>query len=46
MPGSYSIEINAIDKHGRNGEISKKRTIQVPDKSEVKAPTLKKIKVN
>lgn len=46
MPGSYSIEINAIDKYGRNGEISKKRIIQVPDKSEVKAPTLKKIKVN
>lgn len=46
MPGSYSIEINAIDKYGRNGEVSKKRTIQVPDKSEVKAPTLKKIKVN
>lgn len=46
MPGSYSIEINAVDKHGRNGETSKKRMIQVPDKSEVKAPTLKKIKVN
>lgn len=46
MPGSYSIFINAIDKYGRNGEISKKRMIQVPDKSEVKAPTLKKIKVN
>jgi hypothetical protein len=46
MPGHYSVEVIAIDKYGRNGEISTKRLLQVPDKSEVKAPTLKKIKVN
>jgi len=46
MPGLYTVEINAIDKFGRDGEKSQKRKIQVPDKSEVKAPTLKKIKVN
>lgn len=46
MPGKYSIQIGAIDKYGRTGEIAEKRIIQVPDKSEVKAPTLKKIKVN
>lgn len=46
MPGTYTVEINAIDKYGRSGDISTKRVLQVPDKSAVQAPTLKKIKVN
>ncbi len=46
MPGSYFVEINAVDQYERDGALSAKRIILVPDKSEVKAPTLKKIKVN
>lgn len=46
MPGQYEVEVYALDKYGRNGTLSEKRTIVVPDSSEIKAPTLKKIKVN
>lgn len=46
MPGSYSVQVGATDTYGRRGELSMKRSLIVPDKSEVKAPKLKKIKVN
>ncbi len=46
MPGSYTVQIGATDSFGRRGELSVKRSLVVPDKSEVKAPKLKKIKVN
>lgn len=46
MPGQYTIQVGATDTYGRKGAISEKRSILVPDKSEVQAPKLKKIKVN
>lgn len=46
LPGEYEVEISAVDHYGRNSEKSESRKLIVPDKSDVKAPTLKKIKVN
>lgn len=46
LPGEYDVQISATDSHGRESEPSSVRKLLVPDKSNVKAPTLKKIKVN
>lgn len=46
MPGQYSLQVSATDNYGRRGALSLKRSIIVPDKSEVQAPKLRKIKVN
>ncbi len=46
MPGNYLLQVNSIDNFGRKGALGAKRKILVPDKSEVKAPKLKTIKVN
>jgi hypothetical protein len=46
MPGTYDLQIGATDSYGRRGNLSVKRRLLVPDKSEVKAPKLRKIKVN
>ena len=46
LPGEYEVEISAVDQHGRNSEQSSPRKLIVPDKSNLRAPTLKKIKVN
>lgn len=46
LPGDYDVEISAIDNYGRLSEVSPSRKLLVPDKSGVRAPTLKKIKVN
>lgn len=46
LPGEYEVEISAVDQYGRNSEIAPARKLLVPDKSGLKAPTLKKIKVN
>lgn len=46
MPGEYTVKLQAIDSYGRNGQEGSPRTLVVPDKSNIKAPTLKKIKVN
>lgn len=46
MPGTYSLQVGATDNYGRRGDLSGKRILIVPDKSEVKAPKLRKIKVN
>lgn len=46
MPGEYGLQIQATDEWGREGRAGPRRTLIVPDKSGLKAPTLKKIKVN
>ncbi|MBK9321872.1 MAG: FecR domain-containing protein [Bdellovibrionaceae bacterium] len=46
MPGEYQVKLIAIDQHGRQSEAGSARTLVVPNKSNLKAPTLKKIKVN
>lgn len=46
MPGEYRISIISVDQFGRNGQEGSPRTLLVPNKSNLKAPTLKKIKVN
>ncbi|MDG0817892.1 hypothetical protein [Bdellovibrio svalbardensis] len=46
LPGEYDVEISAVDTYGRLSEVSPTRKLLVPDKSGVRAPTLKKIKVN
>lgn len=46
MPGEYTVTVEAVDDHGRASPQGPKRTLVVPDNSGLKAPTLKKIKVN
>jgi hypothetical protein len=46
LPGEYDVEISAVDTHGRASEATSPRKLLVPDKSNLRAPTLKKIKVN
>ncbi|MFP5518754.1 MAG: hypothetical protein ACLGGX_02530 [Bdellovibrionia bacterium] len=46
MPGNYQAQLIAIDKHGRPSENYAEKTISVPENSGLKAPSLKKIKVN
>jgi len=46
MPGEYQLKLSVVDQHGRTSEASEARKLIVPDKSNLKAPTLKKIKVN
>jgi len=46
MPGEYQVKLIAVDEHGRPSEAGASRTLVVPNKSNLKAPTLKKIKVN
>ncbi|WP_374029867.1 hypothetical protein [Bdellovibrio bacteriovorus] len=46
LPGEYEVEVFATDNYGRASETSGVRRLLVPDKSNVRAPTLKKIKVN
>lgn len=46
FPGQYQVQIRAIDKYGRLGEAGELRAVQVPEKSGVEAPKLRKIKVN
>jgi hypothetical protein len=46
MPGEYQLTLTAVDQHGRTSEAGVTRKLIVPDKSNLKAPTLKKIKVN
>jgi len=46
MPGEYQLTLTAVDQHGRTTEAGAARKLVVPDKSNLKAPTLKKIKVN
>ncbi|MGZ3769819.1 MAG: hypothetical protein ACXVCP_09335 [Bdellovibrio sp.] len=46
LPGEYDVEVSATDSYGRFSEPGSVRKLIVPDKSNVKAPMLKKIKVN
>lgn len=46
MPGEYTLQVQAVDAYGRNSEPSPKRNLIVPNSSGLRAPTLKKIKVN
>lgn len=46
MPGEYSVKLEAIDNLGRTSQDADTRPLVVPEKSHLKAPTLKKIKVN
>lgn len=46
LPGEYEVEVSATDAYGRPGEKSAPRKLLVPDKSGLRAPTLKKIQVN
>jgi hypothetical protein len=46
LPGEYKIKLIAVDQQGRQGQEGPTRTLVVPDKSNIKAPKLKKIKVN
>lgn len=46
MPGEYEVRLQALDNYGRASEIGEAKKILVPDKSGLKAPSLKKIKVN
>lgn len=46
MPGDYEASVIAIDQYGRESEGSPAKVIKVPDNSGLKAPSLKKIKVN
>ncbi|MFV8259706.1 hypothetical protein ACNQKP_18000 [Bdellovibrio bacteriovorus] len=46
LPGEYEVELTAVDTYGRNSQSGPARKLLVPDKSNVRAPTLKKIKVN
>jgi len=46
LPGEYEVELSAVDSYGRESEPGPVRKLVVPDKSNLRAPTLKKIKVN
>lgn len=46
MPGEYTLELVTIDEFGRVSAIETPRTLVVPDKSSLRAPALKKVKVN
>ncbi len=46
LPGEYQVEVSVTDKMGRDSEGTQTRRLVVPDKSDIKAPTLKRIKVN
>lgn len=46
MPGEYEASVLAIDQYGRQSEGSTTKIIKVPETSGLKAPSLKKIKVN
>ena len=44
-PGSYLVEARAIDQYGRTGLSSETRKIIVPEVSNLKKPTIKKLRI-
>ncbi|GIL18846.1 MAG: hypothetical protein BroJett040_25970 [Oligoflexia bacterium] len=46
LPGQYQIDIAAIDQYGRESVRKPARVVVVPEMSSLKAPKLKKVKVN
>ncbi len=45
-PGEHELHIYAVDEYGRSSEKPEIRKLNVPDVSNLKAPTLKKVQVN
>lgn len=45
MPGSYQLQVLAIDEYGRSSEENPARTLLVPELSNVRAPTNFRVKV-
>lgn len=45
MPGQYQVKVCGMDQFGRNGEFSLPSKIIVPEKNNLKAPSLKSKKV-
>lgn len=46
MPGEYKVSLVSIDQFGRPSANPSQRSLRVPDKSNLRAPALKKVKVN
>jgi hypothetical protein len=46
MPGEYTVSMLTIDEHGRASAKANLRSIIVPNKSNLRAPAMKKVKVN
>lgn len=46
MPGEYVLNLITIDQYGRPSPKATSRSLFVPDKSNLRAPALKKVKVN
>ncbi len=46
MPGEYTVNLVSIDEFGRASAVPTQRSLLVPDKSNLRAPALKKVKVN
>jgi hypothetical protein len=46
MPGHYKVDIYAVDTYGRDSQRGVPRVVTVPDSSGLKAPKLKKVKVD
>lgn len=46
LPGEYMVKISGVDQFGRQGQEAAPRRLVVPEKSIIKAPKLKRIKVN
>ena len=45
MPGRYSVRLQTVDAHGRIGAASEIKKMMVPDTSDVRAPKVRKLKV-
>ncbi len=46
LPGEYIVKLSGVDQFGRLGQEGPPRKLIVPEKSIIKAPKLKRIKVN
>ncbi len=46
MPGEYTVRVVSIDENNRPSDTPSEKTLIVPDKSNLRAPALKKVKVN
>lgn len=46
MPGEYTVKVDAVDTYGRPSQDGAIRKLQVPESSGLRAPSLKKVKVN
>lgn len=46
LPGKYKVGVTAVDAAGKESTAKEPRVVEVPDNSALKAPKLKKIKVN